>query len=137
LNNGVGSNPITCKMDFFVCINNCTTDRVVTVFASSYETWQSVPVISIHLPFIGRLFRLNNWLIAVALAIVILRGSHLTNHSNRRRANNALSGFRKSVFTFWNTQTLERINIKWRLITNRSNNTRDNLSMNKEVYTNR
>jgi hypothetical protein len=58
-------------MDFFVFINNYTTDRVTVVFASSYERWHSVPVISINLPFIGGLFRLNNWLIAVALAIAI------------------------------------------------------------------
>jgi hypothetical protein len=30
--------------------------------SSATEAWHSVPLISIHLPFIGALFRRNNWL---------------------------------------------------------------------------
>jgi hypothetical protein len=32
------------------------------ILASSVEAWHSVPLMSIHLPFIGALFRVNNWL---------------------------------------------------------------------------
>jgi hypothetical protein len=43
---------------------------------SAVEAWHSVPLISINLPFLGFLFRVNNWLLAVALAVVILSGNH-------------------------------------------------------------
>jgi hypothetical protein len=29
---------------------------------SAVEAWHSVPLISIHLPFIGAVFSVNNWL---------------------------------------------------------------------------
>lgn len=41
-------------------------------------------------------------------------GNHLTNHQNALSGNSAVSGFRKSVSGFWNTQTLERVHLKWR-----------------------
>jgi hypothetical protein len=44
----------------------------------------------------------------------------LANHSSARARNSAFSGFRKSVSLFWNTQTLERVHLKWRQTTNRS-----------------
>ena len=88
--------------------------------ASTVEAWQSVPLIGIHLPFIGAVFRVNNWLLAVAFAVLILRGNHYANHSRARARNNAFSGFRKSVTLFWNTQTLERVHLKWRQTTYRS-----------------
>lgn len=84
------------------------------ILASSVEAWHSVPLMSIHLPFIGALFRVNNWLQTVALAVLIQRGNHLANHSRARRRNTAFSGFRKSVSLFWNTQTQERVHLKWR-----------------------
>ena len=89
-------------------------------FASATEAWHSVPLISIHLPFIGAIFSLNNWLQAVAIAVLILRGNHSSNHSRALSLNSAFSGFRKSVSLFWNTQTLERVHLKWRQRTARS-----------------
>ena len=89
-------------------------------FASATEAWHSVPLISIHLPFIGAIFSLNNWLQAVAIAVLILRGNHSSNHSRALSLNSAFSGFRKSVSLFWNTQTLERVHLKWRREQNRS-----------------
>ena len=55
--NGVGSSPTSRKMDF----------RFSYYFVNSYarsavEAWHSVPLISINLPFLGLLFRVNNWL---------------------------------------------------------------------------
>jgi len=58
--------------------------------------------------------------LAVALAVLILRGNHSNNHSLAQARNSAFSGFRKSVSLFWNTQTLERVHLKWRQTTNRS-----------------
>ncbi len=83
-------------------------------FASATEAWHSTPLISIHLPFIGAIFSLNNWLQAVAIAVLILRGNHSSNHSRALSLNSGFSGFRKSVSLFWNTQTLERVHLKWR-----------------------
>ena len=88
--------------------------------ASARERWHSVPLISLHLPFIGAVFSVNNWLLAVALAVLIQRGNHFANHSRARARNSAFSGFRKSVSLFWNTQTLERVHLKWRQTASRS-----------------
>jgi hypothetical protein len=79
------------------------------ILASAVEAWYSVPLISLSLPFIGAMFSVNNWLLAVALAVLILRGNHSNNHSAALAGNSAFSGFRKSVSLFWNTQTLERV----------------------------
>ena len=90
------------------------------ILASAVERWHSVPLISVHLPIMGAVFSVNNWLLAVALAVLIQRGNHSNNHSRARARNSAFSGFRKSVSLFWNTQTLERVHLKWRQTTNRS-----------------
>lgn len=73
--------------------------------ASAVEAWHSVPLISLNLPFMGAVFSVNNWLLAVALAVLILRGNHSNNHNFALALNSAFSGFRKSVSLFWNTQT--------------------------------
>jgi len=39
--------------------------------ASAVERWHSVPLISLHLPFMGAVFSVNNWLLTVALAVLI------------------------------------------------------------------
>lgn len=98
--NGVGSSPTSRTMEFRLSyyFDN-------GYFRSAVEAWNSVPLISIHLPFLGGLFAVNNWLLAVALAVLILRGNHSNNHSLARARNSAFSGFRKSVSLFWNTQT--------------------------------
>lgn len=129
--NGVGSSPTSRKMDF-----RFSYYFVYNYARSAVEAWHSVPLISINLPFQGFLFRVNNWLLAVALAVVILSGNHLANHSLAQARNSAFSGFRKSVSLFWNTQTQERVHLKWRQTTNRSL-VRDNVNRYRNSYTNR
>lgn len=130
--NGVGSSPTSRTMEF----------RLSYFFAnglvrSTVEAWHSVPLISINQPFQGAIFRVNNWLQAVALAVLILRGNHSNNHSLARRRNSAFSGFRKSVSLFWNTQTLERVHLKWRQTTNRSLIRNDAINNRTISYSNR
>lgn len=73
--------------------------------ASAVEAWQSVPLVSLHLPFMGYMFNLNIWAITAALAPLILVVNNSLNHSHAQAGNSALSGFRKRVSGFWNTQT--------------------------------
>ena len=117
--------------------------------ASAAEAWQSVPLMSQHLPFMGLVFSLNIWAVTTAIAVLVFAVNHSLNHSRAQAGNSALSGFRKSVSGFWNTQTLERVHLKWRQLGARSGSysphtgTSDTESMNalnssKEcMYTNR
>lgn len=63
------------------------------------------------------------------------------NHSHAQAGNSALSGFRKSVLNFWNTQTLERVHLKWRRESQRSFFQKENSQMERmsssEIQTNR
>lgn len=88
--------------------------------ASAAEAWQSVPLMSLHLPFMGLVFSLNIWAVTTALAVLVFAVNHSLNHSRAQAGNSALSGFRKSVSGFWNTQTLERVHLKWRQLGARS-----------------
>lgn len=98
------------------------------IIASAAEAWQSVPLISLHLPFMGAVFSLNIWAVTVAIAMLVLVVNHSLNHSSAQAGNSALSGFRKSVSGFWNTQTLERVHLKWRQLSSRSAQT-DSVSL--------
>ena len=92
-----------------------------------------------HLPFLGSVFSVNIWLMTVAVAVLVLRGNHSNNHSHAQARNSALSGLRKSVSGFWNTQTLERVHLKWRREQNRSvysKNLENNILL-YGMYTNR
>jgi hypothetical protein len=62
----------------------------------------------------GSVFSVNLWAVTTAIAILVLAVNHSLNHSRAQAGNSALSGFRKSVSGFWNTQTLERVHLKWR-----------------------
>ena len=62
----------------------------------------------------GAVFSINIWAVTVAIAILVLVVNHSSNHSSAQAGNSALSGFRKSASGFWNTQTLERVHLKWR-----------------------
>lgn len=102
------------------------------IIASAAEAWQSVPLVSLHLPFMGAVFSLNIWAVTVAIAMLVLVVNHSLNHSSAQAGNSALSGFRKSVSGFWNTQTLERVHLKWRQQSARSAQTdRVSLSTNR------
>ena len=97
----------------------------------------------------GLVFSLNIWAVTTAIAVLVFAVNHSLNHSRAQAGNSALSGFRKSVSGFWNTQTLERVHLKWRQLGARSGSysphtgTYDTESMNalnssKEcMYTNR
>lgn len=106
------------------------------MFASAAEAWQSVPLISVHQPFMGSVFSLNIWALCVAIAMQVLAVNHSLNHSRAQAGNSALSGFRKSVSGFWNTQTLERVHLKWRQLSARSISA-DPAAPAYSVYTNR
>lgn len=103
------------------------------IWASSVEAWQSVPLVSMHLPFMGSVLNLNIWTITVLIAIQVQRGNHSLNHAHAQAGNSGLSGFRKSVSSFWNTQTLERVHLKWRQESFRS----PNRISSYRLYTNR
>lgn len=108
-------------------------DFVFTLFiASAAEAWQSVPLMSLNIPFRGAVFSLNIWAVTTAIAILFLVFNHSLNHSKAHAGNSALSGFRKSVSGFWKTQTLERVHLKWRGVSTRSVN-----ATNAVEYTNR
>nr|ALF99703.1 ATPase subunit 6 [Sphaeropleales sp. YC001] len=84
------------------------------LFASAAEAWTSVPLVSLHLPIMGSVFSLSTWSVCCAIVLLVVIGNHSSNHSTARAGNSAVSGFRKSVRGFWNTQTLERVHLKWR-----------------------
>lgn len=88
--------------------------------ASAVEAWQSVPLLSVHLPVIDSILSLNVWAVAVAVTPLILAVNHSSNHSFAQARNSGVAGFRKIVIGFWNTQTLERIHLKWRQLSARS-----------------
>jgi hypothetical protein len=94
--------------------------HLFTVLASAVEAWQSVPLVSVHLPVIGSIFNLNIWAVTVMVTPLILAIHHSLNHSYAQARNSAMSGFRKAVIGFWNTQTLERVHLKWRQLGARS-----------------
>jgi hypothetical protein len=54
------------KMDF----------NFLSLLASTVEAWQSVPLLSIHLPVIGSVFSLNIWAVTVLLTPLILAVNH-------------------------------------------------------------
>jgi hypothetical protein len=62
----------------------------------------------------GSVLSINIWSVCSAIVLLVLIGNHSNNHSGAQAVNSAFSGFRKSVSGFWNTQTLERVHLKWR-----------------------
>lgn len=59
------------------------------IYASAAEAWQSVPLISLHLPFMGSVFSLNIWAVTVAIAMLVLAVNHSLNHSRAHAGNSA------------------------------------------------
>ena len=98
--------------------------------ASAAEAWNSVPLMSLHLPIMGAVQNLDFFAVTTAIAILILAVNHNLNHMNAAAGNNAQSEFRKSVSGFWNTQTLERVHLKWRQQSARS----DTVNAENESY---
>lgn len=84
--------------------------------ASAGETWQAVPLMSLHFPVLGYAFWCNVWALTVTLAILAAVGSHAHNHSYALAGNSAMSGLRKAINLFWHNQTLERVHLKSRTL---------------------
>ena len=93
-------------------------------FASAREAWQSIPMVSLHLPLMGAVFSLSTWSICCGIVLLVLIGNHWSNHAGAQAGNSRISGFRKSVSGFWNTQTLECVHLRWRSLSARSVDTR-------------
>lgn len=85
--------------------------------ASAGETWQAVPLISMHLPMVSYAFWCNIWALTVTLALLGAIGSHAQNHDSALAGNSGMSGFRKAVSSFWYNQTMERVHLKSRSLT--------------------
>lgn len=84
--------------------------------ASAGETWQAVPLVSLHLPVLGYAFWCNIWALTVTLAILAAVGSHAQNHTYALAGNSAFAGLRKAISLFWHNQTLERVHLKSRTL---------------------
>jgi ATP synthase subunit 6 len=85
--------------------------------ASAGETWQAVPLMSLHFPMVGYAFWCNIWALSVTLALLGAIGSHAHNHQYALAGNSGLSGLRKAVSSFWYNQTMERVHLKSRSLT--------------------
>lgn len=84
--------------------------------ASAGETWQAVPLMSLHFPVFGYAFWANLWALTVTLALLAAVGNHVQNHSVALAGNSAMAGLRKAISQFWYTQTLERVQLKSRTL---------------------
>jgi len=84
--------------------------------ASAGETWQAVPLMSLHFPVLAYSFWSNIWALTVILAILAAVGSHASNHHYALAGNSAISGLRKAISLFWHNQTLERVHLKSRTL---------------------
>lgn len=84
--------------------------------ASAGETWQAVPLMSLHFPVFGYTFWCNLWALTVTLAILGAVGSHVHNHELALAGNSAWAGLRKAISLFWYNQTLERVHLKSRTL---------------------
>ena len=91
--------------------------------ASAGETWQAVPLLSLHFPMVGYAFWCNSWALTVTLALLGAIYSHPHNHSFALAGNSGISGLRKAISVFWYNQTLERVHLKSRGLTLRGSGT--------------
>lgn len=88
--------------------------RTLYFVASAAEAWQSVPMVSFQVPMMGTVTAFSVWSLSVAAAALIFVGLHSQNHRAAPVRNSGISGFKKAISAFWNTQTLERVHFKWR-----------------------
>lgn len=91
--------------------------------ASAGETWQAVPLMSLHFPMVGYAFWCNLWALTVTLALLGAVGSHAHNHQYALAGNSGLSGLRKAISSFWYNQTMERVHLKSRTLSLRGSGT--------------
>lgn len=90
------------------------------VFNSAGEAWIAVPLISFHWPSLGAFFWANTWAVTSAVAVLAASLSHSQNHEFAQAGNNARASLRKAVASFWSSQILERVHLKWRQYSARS-----------------
>jgi ATP synthase subunit 6 len=83
---------------------------------SAGEAWLSVPVISFQLPALNLVFWTNPWGISILLAVLFICVSHIQNHDLALAGVSAISSLRLAISSFWATQTLERVHMKWRSV---------------------
>lgn len=83
-------------------------------FASAAEAWQSIPLVSFHVPGMGSVTTFSLWSLSVAAAVLIFGGFHCLNHRKAPVRTSGALNFQKAVTGFWNTQTLERVHFQWR-----------------------
>lgn len=81
---------------------------------SSSEGWQSVPLFSIQWPAFGLNGWFNTWGLAVRLVLIFATMSHQLHHLKAQAFNSSLHNLLATIMNFWNNQTLERINLRWR-----------------------
>lgn len=90
------------------------------MFYSASEGWSSVPLISFHWPSLGLFFWVNTWAVTSAIAVLAASLSHSNNHSFAQAGSSATSSLRNAVASFWSSQILERVHLKWRTFSSRS-----------------
>lgn len=88
--------------------------------ASAGEAWTAVPLVSLHMPAVGGLFIVNAWAVSAAIAVFVLCFSHNGNHDAAQAGFSGVSGLRLAIASFWSSQILERVQMKWRTFFARS-----------------
>lgn len=89
-------------------------------FASAAEAWQAVPLVSIQLPLMGTVTTFSLWCLSIAVAVLIFGGLQTSHHRNAQVTPSGIESLKKAISGFWNSQTLERVHLKWRLQSHRS-----------------
>nr|YP_009746618.1 ATP synthase F0 subunit 6 [Jenufa minuta]QII41627.1 ATP synthase F0 subunit 6 [Jenufa minuta] len=91
---------------------NLKSEMIETIMLSSTENWNSVPLITIMLPFIS--CWMSNNVFCTLVAILIISSNHKRNHDYAKSSNDLISGLRKMIMNFWTTSILDRINLNLR-----------------------
>lgn len=81
---------------------------------SAGERWTAVPLVSFHVPSLGLFFWVNTWAISSAVAVLAAALSNSQNHHLAQAGTRAISSLRKAIASFWRSQILERLHLKWR-----------------------
>lgn len=87
---------------------------------SAVEGWSNVPLLSFYVPTFGFFLNGSPWTISVLFSVLTICVSHSLNHWNAQAGTSGISGVRLFLGSFWGSQILERVQIKWRAILLRS-----------------
>ena len=91
-----------------------------SMFYSASEGWSSVPLMSFHWPSLGLFFWVNTWAVTSAIAVLAASLSHSNNHSFAQAGSSATASLINAIASFWSSQILERVHLKWRTFSSRS-----------------